>query len=239
MSLRAPDRDHTSCSIRPSRQAKTFRGQQKLCCQSQSLRQHRVMFSKQVVIALSMQAQLSELQKKLYKGRVEQYTGVSNLSDSNGPTRNITKDHKQRSQRRKHLKTSLTYSNSAKNEKYIKNFSKKTLSDDKVKLLSRDFKSIPTPPVPSSNKSLLKDFNNFARTMRLTYMFADINKTTSHPFHVKSSWQPSVQNSVALEKYLEETKLELDSVVFRPQNDNISANERKAIFSLKCNSEIK
>ena len=72
-----------------------------------------------------MQAQLSELQKKLYKGRVEQYTGVSNLSDSNGPTRNITKDHKQRSQRRKHLKTSLTYSNSAKNEKYIKNFSKK------------------------------------------------------------------------------------------------------------------
>ena len=75
--------------------------------------------------------------------------------------------------------------------------------------------------------------------MRLTYMFADINKTTSHPFHVKSSWQPSVQNSVALEKYLEETKLELDSVVFRPQNDNISANERKAIFSLKRNSEIK
>ena len=184
------------------------------------------MFSKQVVIALSMQAQLSELQKKLYKGRVEQYTGVSNLSDSNGPTRNITKGHKKRSQRRKHLKTSLTYSNSAKNEKYIKNFSKKLFQTT-------------TPPVPSSNKSLLKDFNNFARTMRLTYMFADINKTTSHPFHVKSSWQPSVQNSVALEKYLEETKLELDSVVFRPQNDNISANERKAIFSLKRNSEIK
>ena len=71
--------------------------------------------------------------------------------------------------------------------------------------------------------------------MRLKYMFADKDKTTPHPFHVKSPWQPPVQNSVALEKYLEETKLELDSVVFRPQNDNISANERKAIFSLKLN----
>jgi len=69
-------------------------------------------------------------------------------------------------------------------------------------------------------------------------MFADKKKTTLHPFLVKSSWQPPVQNSVALEKYLEETKLELDSVVFRPQNDNISANERKAVFSLKHNSEI-
>ena len=69
--------------------------------------------------------------------------------------------------------------------------------------------------------------------MHLKYMFTDKKKTTPHPFHVKSSWQPPAQTSVALEKYLEDTKLELDSVVFRPQNDNISANERKAIFSLK------
>jgi len=76
-----------------------------------------------------MQAQLSELQKMLCKisepsnvnkGRVEQYTVVSNLSDSKGLTRNITKGHKKRSQRRKHLKTSLTYNTRAKNEKYIK-----------------------------------------------------------------------------------------------------------------------
>ena len=74
--------------------------------------------------------------------------------------------------------------------------------------------------------------------MRLKYMFADKKKSTPYPFHVKSSWQPPVQNSVALEKYLEDTKLELDSVVFRPQNDNTSANERKAVFWLKRNSEI-
>ena len=115
----------------------------------------------------SMQAQLSELQKILCKiseasnvnkGRVEQYTVVSNLSDSKGLRRNITKGHKKRSQRRKHLKTSLTYNTRAKNEKYIKNFSNKALSDDKVKLLSRGLKLIPTPPIPSPNKSFLKDF---------------------------------------------------------------------------------
>ena len=77
----------------------------------------------------SMEAHLSELQKMLCKiseasnvnqSRVEPYTGVSNLSDSKGHTQNITKGHKKLSQRRKHLKTSLTYNTRAQNEKYIK-----------------------------------------------------------------------------------------------------------------------
>ena len=37
---------------------------------------------------------------------------------------------------------------------------------------------------------------------------------------------------------MEETKLELASAVFRPQFDNISANERNAISALKRNSKI-
>ena len=57
-----------------------------------------------------------------------------------------------------------------------------------------------SPPVPSSNKSILKDFNNFARTMSVRYMFAEKRKTLAHPFHVKSTWQPPIQNSVALER---------------------------------------
>ena len=66
-------------------------------------------------------------------------------------------------------------------------------------------------------------------------MFADKRKTWAHPFHVKSTWQPPIQNSVALERYLEETKLELASTVFHAPLDNIScsANERKAIDSLR------
>ena len=65
--------------------------------------------------------------------------------------------------------------------------------------------------------------------MHLKYLFADKRKTSAHPFHVKSTWQPSVQNSVALENYLEETRLELAS---------ISANERNAINALERSSKI-
>ena len=43
---------------------------------------------------------------------------------------------------------------------------------------------------------------------------------------------------VALERYLEETKLELASTVFHAPLDNISVNESKAIGSLKRNSKI-
>ena len=163
-----------------------------------------------------MQAQLSELPKMFCKiseavnvnKRVKQCTGVSFL-DSKGfrKSRCIKKGriNKKRSHRRNNLKTSLTYNTRAQNEKYNKHFSNKVLSYNKVKLLSRGLKFIPTPPVhsvASSNKSLFKDFNNFARTMCLRYMFADKRKALAHPFHVKSTWQPPVQNSVALERYL-------------------------------------
>ena len=71
---------------------------------------------------------------------------------------------------------------------------------------NRDFYQ-PLLFVISSHKSVLKkDFNNFARKMSLRYMFADKRKTLAHPFHVKSTWQPPIQNSVALERYLEENK---------------------------------
>ena len=75
--------------------------------------------------------------------------------------------------------------------------------------------------------------------MRLKYMFAKKRKTSAHPFHVKSAWKPPVQNSVALENYLEETKLELASVVFRPQMDNISANERNSAQNRNSKINIK
>ena len=67
--------------------------------------------------------------------------------------------------------------------RYIKNLSSQALSNDEVKLLSRDLKFIPTPPVPISNKPLLKDFDHFARTIRLKYMFAKERKISAHPFH--------------------------------------------------------
>ena len=57
-------------------------------------------------------------------------------------------------------------------------------------------------------------------------MFAKERKTSAFPFHVKSTRQPPIQNSVALETYLEEARLEIASAIFRPHIDNISTNER-------------
>lgn len=137
----------------------------------------------------------------------------------------ILTNNKKRSRRRNSPSKLLTQNTRAQNERYIKNLSSQALSNDEVRLLSRGLKFISTPPVPSSKKFLLKDFDNFAKTMRLKYIFADKRKTSAHPFHVKSTQQPPVQNSVALENYLEETKLKLASTVFRPQIDNISAKK--------------
>ena len=148
-----------------------------------------------------MQAQLSELQKmfcqlsesvNVNKNRVEPYTGVSS-SDSKRYV--VQTSSNKRSHRRNSLNKLLTHHTREQNERYIKNLSSQALTNDEVKLLSRGLKFIPTPPVPSSNKSLLKDFDHFARTMRLKYMFAKEQKTSAHPFHVKSTWQPPIQNS--------------------------------------------
>ena len=49
----------------------------------------------------------------------------------------------------------------------------------------------------NSHKSLIQHVNNFTRTMRLKYIFAN-SQSKSHPFHVKSTWQPPPQSSVAL-----------------------------------------
>ena len=52
-------------------------------------------------------------------------------------------------------------------------------------------------------RQILRDFDQFARRMRLTYVFHG-QDNEPHPFHVKSTWEPPIQRSVALESYLEE-----------------------------------
>ena len=64
-------------------------------------------------------------------------------------------------------------------------------------------------------------------------MFRRQNKET-HPFYVKSNWIPSVQQSIALESYLESVKTQLAD---KPKN-NLSPNEMPALQELKNNSAI-
>lgn len=125
-------------------------------------------------------------------------------------------------------------------EKYIKNLSNKNLTDTQTKLISRGLKFI---PVNTFNKNkirrqLLQDFKHFARRMRLKYMFYGQNKRV-HPFYVKSNWIPPVQQSVALESFLEEVKLQLAEMEIVKPKQNLSRKERKALNELKQNTEIK
>ena len=83
--------------------------------------------------------------------------------------------------------------------KHIRNLSNEQLTDEQITLLSRGLKFIPTPVTTESNirRELLKDFDLFARRMRLHVYYG--KEREPHPFHVKSDWNPPVQPSVALE----------------------------------------
>ena len=134
-----------------------------------------------------------------------------------------------RNQYKKQLRTS--------NEKFIKNMSNTNLTDQEIALLAKGLKFIPTPEKPASQRNLIRDFNSFARSLRLKYIFAD-SKSNPHPFYVRSNWQPPPQPSAALENYLEQTKLEIANITFTDVKDNLSANQRRALKTLKTNSEL-
>ncbi|XP_044176756.1 uncharacterized protein LOC122959498 [Acropora millepora] len=73
--------------------------------------------------------------------------------------------------------------------------------------------------------------------MRLKYIFHGQNKEP-HPFHVKSTWKPPIQQSVALESYLEEVRSQLADLKFTKPKNNLSPAERKALKALKGDTEI-
>ena len=73
--------------------------------------------------------------------------------------------------------------------------------------------------------------------MRLQLIFAN-DKKEPHSFHVKSNWKPPVTQSVALESYLDEVKLDLSEATFTKPKDNLTKGECKALTDLKNNMKI-
>ena len=97
-------------------------------------------------------------------------------------------------------------------------------------------------PTPVTNEKqiqlqLLRDFENFARRMRLRYISHGQDKEPQ-PFHVKSTWKPPIQRSVALESYLEEVKIQLAEIKPTKPKHNLPAAEQKALKALKHDKEI-
>ena len=101
----------------------------------------------------------------------------------------------------------------------IKNLSETQLTDEQITLLSRGFKFIPVPITRDNliTCQLLADFNEFARRMRLQYIFYG-KENKPHPFYVKSNWNPPVQTSVALET----CNISFDHPVFSKSYENRS-----------------
>ena len=149
-----------------------------------------------------------------------------------------------KNKRRKKQKNSLKNRSQTKeretNEKFLHNLSSHQLTDSQVSLLSRGLKFNPTPATNATRikQQLLRDFEQFARRMRLLYIFHGQNREP-HPFHVKSTWMPQVQHSVALKSYLENVKTQLAEIKITKPKNNLSRNEVKALKELKNNPAIK
>ena len=59
--------------------------------------------------------------------------------------------------------------------------------------------------------------------------FSQELENKQHPFYVKSTWEPTVQQSVALETFLEEVKFELANIPIKRPKDKLSLGERRAL----------
>ena len=162
------------------------------------------------------------------KERVAIYSVVCFIDSTQANSKRSQTKNLKRSHMRKANKNQYAKQPRASNEKFIKNLSHKKLTDHETALLAKGLKFIPTPPVPASYKSLLRDFQVLTRYMCLQYIFGD-SAGKPHPFNVKSNWQPLPQPSVALESYLERTKFEIASITFSKEKDNLSARQREAL----------
>ena len=81
-------------------------------------------------------------------------------------------------------------------------------------------------------RNLLKDFNLFARQMRLKDIFQGKGNKQHPSFYVKSTWELPVQQLVVLETFLEEVKFELANSRSKRPKDNLSPGERRALHNL-------
>ena len=123
--------------------------------------------------------------------------------------------------------------------RHASNLSNTQLTDEQISLLSCGLKFVPTPVTREDiiRHQLLNDFSQFARRVRLKYIFHG-NDKEPYPFDVKSDWDPPVQPSVVLETFLEEVKFDLANIKLNRQKDNLSLGERSALKELSHDKNI-
>ena len=178
-----------------------------------------------------MQEMMSNLKKASNKD-VSAYPGV--LTESFNGKQRISNTRKYLTNKGKHrkklAKKSITKRDEEIKRTFTRNLSNCNLTTDEINLLSKGLLFIPSPhtTTDSVKKQILRDFNQFARRMRLRYIYHGRGKM-EHPYYVKPNWEPPVQRSVTLEKYLEETKIKLSEMETTKPKPNMPKSEREVI----------
>ena len=169
----------------------------------------------------------------------EKYTGLFSDSNNNNRAKGKSTPNKKRKERRRIKIKKFQNTRFEANKQHIRNLSNKNLTSDQINLLAKGLKFIPTPVSNEQTiiRQLLRDFEDFARRMRLQYMYHG-KENERHPFYTKSDWKPPIQRSVALETYLEEVKISLTEVKLTKPKNNLSPAERAALSTLRRDNEI-
>ena len=119
----------------------------------------------------------------------------------------------------------------------VLNLSKYCLTRAEHSLLSKGLKFIPSPKSYNVKNTVLRDFDEFARKLRCTYLFSNSEDNSMHPFRQRSGYKPE-PTCDALEKYIDKTKLELTSMPTKLFQDNLTKHEREVFVSLNNNLGI-
>ena len=103
----------------------------------------------------------------------------------------------------------------------VLNLSNYKLNDSEITLLAKGLKFIPSPRNHNASKNVLHDFTEFARKLRCRYHFHKPGDIEMHPLRENSGFEPD-RAGVALETYIDKTKLELSSLCVHNYRQNIT-----------------
>ena len=119
------------------------------------------------------------------------------LKERTSNTRKYLNNNK-RKHRKKLAKKSITKRGEEIKSTYIRNLSNCNLTTDQINLLSKGLRFIPSPHTntDSVKRQIVRDFNQFARRMRLRYIYHGRGKM-KHPFYVKSNWEPVTSSTIS------------------------------------------
>ena len=97
--------------------------------------------------------------------------------------------------------------------------------------------------VPSTSRArrsiLLRDFDKFARRLRIQHIFRDSPREhRKNPFYVPSSWTPNTIDNPELELYIKNTRSKVESLPFERQRSNFQLEQRCALISLSNRTDL-